>query len=179
MSYIVGVLLIYMDEEDAFWALESLCKNPKYAMEGIWARSMPLLHVRFYQMEKLVEIYLPELHRHFQKFGFFPGMYQATKWFAGLFLPTKMNFRVLVQIIDIYLSEGTKFIFRMGLATLAAMQKELLNSNDESFILLYFTQGPETFTEDVIDTCWKFKLTHQELENLERNYYIERQKAKK
>lgn len=34
MSQIAALLLMYLAEEDAFWALQELMTNPKYAMHG-------------------------------------------------------------------------------------------------------------------------------------------------
>lgn len=34
MSQIAALLLMYMDEEDAFWALSALMADTKYAMHG-------------------------------------------------------------------------------------------------------------------------------------------------
>lgn len=34
MSQIAALLLMYLNEEDAFWALSALMSSPKYAMHG-------------------------------------------------------------------------------------------------------------------------------------------------
>lgn len=36
MSGLAGVLLMYMDEEDAFWSVHILLSDPKYAMHGLY-----------------------------------------------------------------------------------------------------------------------------------------------
>ncbi len=45
MAYIGGLLLMNMDEEDAFWALLSLCESPKY-LAGYYDASMSRWGIR-------------------------------------------------------------------------------------------------------------------------------------
>ena len=43
MSSIAAVLLMYLNEEDAFWALVILIGSPKYAMHGMLIPGLPKL----------------------------------------------------------------------------------------------------------------------------------------
>jgi USP6 N-terminal-like protein len=40
MSGLAGILLMYMDEEEAFWALSILLSDSKYAMHGLFIEGM-------------------------------------------------------------------------------------------------------------------------------------------
>lgn len=42
MSQIAAILLMYLNEEDAFWALSQLLTNSKHAMHGEWEEVPPL-----------------------------------------------------------------------------------------------------------------------------------------
>lgn len=50
MSQITALLLIYMNEEDAFWALVKLLSGHKHAMHGNQA---PLIHYIILSIEKV------------------------------------------------------------------------------------------------------------------------------
>ena len=43
MSGLAGVLLMYFDEEEAFWALSTLLSDKKYAMHGLFIEGEPFL----------------------------------------------------------------------------------------------------------------------------------------
>lgn len=48
MSQIAAILLMYLNEEDAFWALSQLLTNSKHAMHGKHINS-PLLYSQIFQ----------------------------------------------------------------------------------------------------------------------------------
>ncbi|CAG7722992.1 unnamed protein product [Allacma fusca] len=67
MSQIAALLLLYLNEEDAFWALAQLMTNHKYAMHGFFIAGFPKL-VRFQSHhDKILSIMLPKLKKHFDK----------------------------------------------------------------------------------------------------------------
>lgn len=43
MAGVAGILLMYMDEEQAFWALSTFMCNSKYAMHGLFIEGFPKL----------------------------------------------------------------------------------------------------------------------------------------
>ncbi|KAJ8965106.1 hypothetical protein NQ317_005367 [Molorchus minor] len=54
-----GVLLMYMNEEDAFWAVHILLTDPKYAMHGLYKEGFPKLdEVPFSLCLRIWDIYL-------------------------------------------------------------------------------------------------------------------------
>lgn len=48
MAGVAGILLMYMDEEEAFWGLNALFVDEKYAMHGLFIEGFPKL-TRFLQ----------------------------------------------------------------------------------------------------------------------------------
>lgn len=63
-GFIVGLLLMQMPEEEAFAVLVQIMQQ--YRMRDMFKPSMAELGVCMYQLEKLVEEQIPELHIHFQ-----------------------------------------------------------------------------------------------------------------
>ena len=87
-----------MHGEDAFCTLASLADDPKYQMDSLWRPSNTGIQMRFYQMERCVELILPEMSAHFQRNDTISAsMYQAPQWFMTIFLATEMKFEFIAK----------------------------------------------------------------------------------
>lgn len=62
MSFICGVLLFYLNEEDAFWMFVQL--NKTYMLGDLFTPGLPLLQNLVYKLDRLTQILLPELFLH-------------------------------------------------------------------------------------------------------------------
>jgi chemotaxis protein histidine kinase CheA len=125
--FIVGILLMHMPEEDAFHLLTILMRD--YKLRGLFKPSMADLPLRLYQLDRLTQAALPDLHAHFTDLSLEPSMY-ASQWFLTLFassLPLSLVFR----IIDVFLVEGITAVFRAALALLRSSHDALLRQNFE------------------------------------------------
>uniref|UniRef100_A0A1B0DM40 Uncharacterized protein n=1 Tax=Phlebotomus papatasi TaxID=29031 RepID=A0A1B0DM40_PHLPP len=61
MSSVAGLLLMYMDEEEAFWALNILFTEEKYAMHGLFIEGFPKLTLFLGHHDRLLERFMPRL----------------------------------------------------------------------------------------------------------------------
>nr|XP_051680331.1 USP6 N-terminal-like protein [Oryctolagus cuniculus] len=69
LSHVVALLLMYMPEEDSFWALVQLMENSKHAMHGFYKPNAPKLE-RFQQhLGEIVHRVLPSLEKHLEEEG--------------------------------------------------------------------------------------------------------------
>ncbi|KAI9561737.1 hypothetical protein GHT06_012698 [Daphnia sinensis] len=85
MSQIAALLLMYLNEEDAFWGLSNLMADPKWAMHGFFIPGFPKL-LRFQQQhDKIFAKFLPKLKKHFDRQNIDAGLY-TLKWFFQCFL---------------------------------------------------------------------------------------------
>lgn len=82
MSGLAGVLLMYMDEEDAFWALAVLLSDKKYLMHGLYIEGFPKLTRFLAHHDKILTKFMPKLKHHFDKFGLDAILY-SLKWFVS------------------------------------------------------------------------------------------------
>jgi hypothetical protein len=71
ISFIMGALLMYFTETEAFWAFESLMLEPKYAMRKMYLNGLPRLIRNLFVFERLLEYFLPDLFELFVRFSFF------------------------------------------------------------------------------------------------------------
>ena len=115
-----------------------------------------------YQLENLVQEHLPELHVHFQSQGFQTTMY-ASSWFLTLFTTT-LNLSISCRVMDVFLSEGMEFIFKMALGMLIFGKEQLLSMDMEAMLKV---RVAEDFVVSQI-TCNNFFRTASALEVLRR-----------
>lgn len=171
MQSVTALLLMHMTEEEAFWVLASLADDTKYQLENLWRPSMPAIQLRFYQMERMVKLTLPKLAAHFDNHEIISAsMYQASQWFITIFLATNMKFPVLLRLWDIYLNEGLKTVYRMGVGILKYWEKELLKCSFEEMCQFFRTGSAQLEVEEYIRVCFSFKITHAHLAAFERDF---------
>ena len=114
MGFLTALLLIYMDEESAFYCLHSIMK--KYDLEGLYLDGFPSLKKRFFVLLNLIKKFLPKVYDVMQQFEVVPSIY-ASEWFITMFT-RQLDFNVLVRIFDVFFLEGFKVIYRFSIAFL-------------------------------------------------------------
>ncbi|KAF4348097.1 hypothetical protein G4B88_021369 [Cannabis sativa] len=145
MGFLAGLLLLYMSEEDAFWLLVALLKGAVHApMEGLYLVGLPLVQQYLFQFEQLVREFLPKLGEHFTQEMINPSMY-ASQWFITVF-SYSFPFHLALRIWDVFLSEGVKIVFKVGLALLKYCHDDLVKLPFEKLI-----QALRNFPEDAMD----------------------------
>ncbi|KFV48626.1 USP6 N-terminal-like, partial [Gavia stellata] len=148
MSQITALLLMYMNEEDAFWALVKLLSGPKHAMHGMD------FHVTYY------------IARHYLIFGSIfifllflqdsqdmSTSFYTTKWFFQCFLD-RTPFTLSLRIWDIYILEGERILTAMSYTILKLHRKHLMKLQMEELVeFLQESLAKDFFYEDdfVID----------------------------
>ncbi|XP_060742175.1 USP6 N-terminal-like protein [Tachysurus vachellii] len=124
MSQIAAILLMYLNEEDAFWALSQLLTNQKHAMHGFFIPGFPKLHRFQAHHDQILAKLLPKLKRHLDKEQMTTGIY-TTKWFLQCFID-RTPFTLTLRLWDIYILEGEKILPAMAYTTLRIHKKRLL-----------------------------------------------------
>lgn len=127
MSFIAALLLIYMDEENAFYCLHSIMK--KYELEGFYLEGFPMLRKKFYVLLNLMKRFVPKVYQLLYENRVSPTLY-ASEWFITLFTRL-LDFNVLVRIFDVFLLEGFKVIFRFTIAVMKIKQDEIIKTNGD------------------------------------------------
>jgi len=153
MNFIAGFLLMMLKEEEtAFKAMIQLLE--RFNMANLFNSDLPMLKLFFYQLDRLVSIFEPDLHTHF-KDEMINSSYFASAWFITLFTKSiKYNAQSNLSIDDVQLSEpllqlwdyflvaGWKAILKMGLFVLRDSSSELLQLSFEE-ILNEITEKPK------------------------------------
>ncbi|KAK3287638.1 hypothetical protein CYMTET_4862 [Cymbomonas tetramitiformis] len=125
MGFVAGLLLLYMGEEDAFWLLVALLKGAVHTpMEGLYRPGLPLVRQYLFQFERLLQETCPTLGAHFDKEMIDSSMY-ASQWFITVY-SYSLQFDLVVRIWDIFMLEGMKVVFRVGISLMKYAEEELL-----------------------------------------------------
>ena len=126
MGFISALLLTYMEEESAFWILNSMID--KYKMEGFYLIGFPGLEKAFYIMMSIIKKHLKKIYDLLLKYQMVPSMF-ASQWFITVF-SVNLRYEILVRIFDVFLLEGQKILYRIAFG--------ILKLNEGFIILFYF-----------------------------------------
>lgn len=135
MSGVAGVLLMYMDEEDAFWALSTLLANKKFAMHGLYIEGFPKLTRFLNHHDKIITKFLPKLKKHFDQYNLDSILY-SLKWFFVIFIE-RIPFSLCLRVWDIYLLDGERVVTAMAYTILRLHKNKLLKLKDMDLIVQY------------------------------------------
>lgn len=165
-------------EADVFWMFQSiLIKNDRgLEMEFIWKPTFPKMKLRVFQFDRLLELYLPALHRHFEDMNLSPEVV-VSQWFMTLFsntLPMPFTFHMW----DYVFVANWPGIFRATLAILYVLQERLLEMDLEEVGLLIrdWKRGkfdiPVSFSE-LLGSAETFDIDLNSLVMLQETYAVE------
>lgn len=122
LGFVVGPLLMHMNEPEAFCILVRLME--RYDLRSCYLPSLAGLHLRIYQFQQLLTQHLPDLAAHFEHLKIEP-LY-VSQWFLSFFAVT-CPLPMLLRIYDVILSEGaTETLMRVALSLMQRNQKRLM-----------------------------------------------------
>lgn len=132
MSQITALLLIYMNEEDAFWALVKLLSGQKHAMHGFFVPGFPKL-MRFQEHhDRILKKTMPKLKQHLDVQEVHTSLY-TMKWFFQCFLD-RTPFTLTLRIWDIYILEGERVLPAMSYTVLKLHKKHMMKLSMEELV---------------------------------------------
>ncbi|TRM64764.1 rab-GTPase-TBC domain-containing protein [Schizophyllum amplum] len=137
------LLLVYGDEEDAFWVLaamiERLLPEDFFSPSLLPSRACPMVLMDYVQEQ------LPKLHAHLIDVGIdLPAI--CFSWFLSLFtdcLPVETLFRLW----DVFMVNGLDVLFRVALAILKMNEQELLQCESISAVYVALESLPTRMWE--------------------------------
>ncbi|XP_034118594.1 ecotropic viral integration site 5 ortholog isoform X4 [Drosophila nasuta] len=168
-GFIVGLLLMQMPEEEAFAVLVQIMQQ--HRMRHMFKPSMSELGLCMYQLENLVQEQIPDMHIHFQQQGFQTTMY-ASSWFLTLYTTT-LNVNLSCRIMDVFLSEGMEFIFKVALALLLTGKESLLCLDMEAMLKFFQKELPgrvEADPEGFFNLAYSLKINTKRMKKMEKEY---------
>jgi len=116
MSFIVATLMTFVSPEETLGLFVSLFNEDKFMLRQVYQPGLTGLEYSNYIHLCLMKKYIPKLHDKMLAEGFSPQMYTGS-WFMTCFC-NYFEYHLVVRILDIYLVEGRKTLFRIALAIL-------------------------------------------------------------
>ncbi|XP_041115689.1 TBC1 domain family member 4-like isoform X2 [Polyodon spathula] len=122
ISFVAGVLLLHMSEEQAFQML-------KFVMYDLGVRKqyrpdMISLQIQMYQLSRLLHDYHRDLYNHLEKNEVSPSLY-AAPWFLTL-LSSQFPLSFVARVFDILFLQGMDVIFKVALSLLSSHEARIM-----------------------------------------------------
>ncbi|XP_067950772.1 USP6 N-terminal-like protein [Watersipora subatra] len=132
MSQIAALLLMYMDEEEAFWGLSELLTNKKHAMHGLFIPGFPKLMRYQNHFELVLKKHSSKIYKYMNANMIPPSLY-AIKWFMQCFLD-RTPFPLTLRLWDVFMLEGERILIPMAYTIFKFHGKKLLKMPMERFV---------------------------------------------
>lgn len=149
INFLASVLLIYCNEEEAFWLLATLCENllPDYyntrvvgavvdqgILDELTLEHLPNLHDKLNQLGKFCKMIkflcITLICNRYSIFSVGMTNMISLSWFLTIFLCV-MPYESAVNVMDCFFYDGAKVIFQVALMLLEWNQEKLLQCRDE------------------------------------------------
>ncbi|XP_078405957.1 rab GTPase-activating protein 1 isoform X2 [Cetorhinus maximus] len=175
-SFLAAVLLLHMPEEQAFSVLVKIMFD--YGLRELFKQNFEDLHCKFYQLERLMQEYIPDLYNHFLNISLEAHMY-ASQWFLTLFT-AKFPLYMVFHIIDLLLCEGISVIFNVALALLKTSKDDLLLTDFEGALKFFRVQLPKRYRSEenakkLMELACSLKISQKKLKKYEKEYLVMRE----
>ncbi|GAB6031470.1 hypothetical protein CHUAL_009238 [Chamberlinius hualienensis] len=173
LSFLAAALLLHMPEEQAFAVLTKIMFS--YNLRSLFKDYFEALHLKLFQLEKLIQDYMPDLYDHFQELTVETHMF-GSQWFLTLFT-AKFPLFLVFHILDVFLCEGMDSIFKVSLALLLMSKKELLSLDFEGVLKYFRVSLPKKYRHEetarlLIRTAVGLRISVKKLTKYEREYFI-------
>uniref|UniRef100_H2PTB7 Rab GTPase-activating protein 1 n=1 Tax=Pongo abelii TaxID=9601 RepID=H2PTB7_PONAB len=175
-SFLAAVLLLHMPEEQAFSVLVKIMFD--YGLRELFKQNFEDLHCKFYQLERLMQEYIPDLYNHFLDISLEAHMY-ASQWFLTLFT-AKFPLYMVFHIIDLLLCEGISVIFNVALGLLKTSKDDLLLTDFEGALKFFRVQLPKRYRSEenakkLMELACNMKISQKKLKKYEKEYHTMRE----
>uniref|UniRef100_A0A4W3I9L1 TBC1 domain family member 4 n=1 Tax=Callorhinchus milii TaxID=7868 RepID=A0A4W3I9L1_CALMI len=131
LSFVAGILLLHMSEEDAFRMLKFLMYD--MGLRRQYRPDMIILQIQMYQLSRLLHDYHRDLYCHFEENEISPSLY-AAPWFLTMFA-SQFPLGFVARVFDMIFLQGSEVIFKVALSLLGSHKPLILqHENLESIV---------------------------------------------
>ncbi|XP_044260359.1 TBC1 domain family member 1 isoform X2 [Tribolium madens] len=151
MSFVAGVLLLHMEESQAFFLLRHLMFRRGLRLQ--YLPDMVGLQVKLYQLSRLLHDQLPDLYNHFDFYEVAPTLY-AAPWLLTIFA-SQFPLGFVTRVFDLIFLESPDVIFRVAIALLTFHKDNLLACDSFEEIMNYLKNKLPTIDKPTLDKIMK------------------------
>ncbi|KAH9369848.1 hypothetical protein HPB48_004026 [Haemaphysalis longicornis] len=177
LSFLAAALLLHMPEEQAFGVFCKVMSG--YGLRDLFRNSFECLHLKLFQLERLMEDQLPQLHTHFLDLGVEAHMF-GSQWFLTLFT-AKFPLHVVFFILDLFLLDGIDTLFQVAVALLTLSCRDLLALDFEGVLKHFRVAVPKKYRSEeaaklLLKTAVGIKV--KKLKRYEREYQAHKEQER-
>uniref|UniRef100_A0A8C3ABH8 TBC1 domain family member 4 n=1 Tax=Cyclopterus lumpus TaxID=8103 RepID=A0A8C3ABH8_CYCLU len=143
ISFLAGVLLLHMSEDQAFDMLKFLMYD--LGIRQQFRPDMVSLQVQMYQLSRLLHDYHRDLYNHLEEHEIGPSLY-AAPWFLTLFA-SQFPLNFVSRVFDFVFVEGTGVIFKVALCLLSSHEGAIVECDSFESIVDYLKTTLPTLTQ--------------------------------
>ncbi|KAM5147694.1 TBC1 domain family member 4 isoform 2-T2 [Callospermophilus lateralis] len=171
ISFVAGVLLLHMSEEQAFEMLKFLMYDLGFRKQ--YRPDMMSLQIQMYQLSRLLHDYHRDLYNHLEENEISPSLY-AAPWFLTLFA-SQFSLGFVARVFDIIFLQGTEVIFKVALSLLSSQETLIMEcENFENIVEFLKNTLPDMNTsemEKIITQVFEMDISKQ-LHAYEVEYHV-------
>ncbi|XP_016911320.1 TBC1 domain family member 1 isoform X2 [Apis cerana] len=151
LSFVAGVLLLHMSEDQAFFLLRHLMF--RRGLRKLYLPDMAALQLYLYQLSRLLHDRLALIYNHFDKHEVSPTLY-AAPWLLTLFA-SQFPLGFVTRVFDLLFLESTEVLFRVSMALLQEHQDQLLKCDSFEEIMEYLKTRVSAVDKEILDRVMK------------------------
>ncbi|CAL1684382.1 unnamed protein product [Lasius platythorax] len=151
LSFVAGVLLLHMAEDQAFFLLRHLMF--RRGLRKLYLPDMAALQLHLYQLSRLLHDRLPTIYNHFDKHEVSPTLY-AAPWLLTLFA-SQFPLGFVTRVFDLLFLENSEVLFRVSVALLEEHQDQLLSCDNFEEIMEYLKTRVPAVDKQSLDRIMK------------------------
>uniref|UniRef100_A0A3P8X9B5 TBC1 domain family member 4 n=1 Tax=Esox lucius TaxID=8010 RepID=A0A3P8X9B5_ESOLU len=171
ISFVAGILLLHMSEDQAFDMLKFLMYDLGFRRQ--YRPDMTSLQIQMYQLSRLLHDYHRELYNHLEEHEICPSLY-AAPWFLTLFA-SQFPLGYVARIFDILFVQGNEVIFKVALCLLSSHEGEIVECDSFEAIVDYLKTTIPNLTptqmEETISKVLEMDISKQ-LHTYEVEYHV-------
>lgn len=122
LSFVAGILLLHMSEEEAFKMLKFLMFD--MGLRKQYRPDMIILQIQMYQLSRLLHDYHRDLYNHLEEYEIGPSLY-AAPWFLTVFA-SQFPLGFVARVFDMIFLQGSEVIFKVALSLLGSHKPLIL-----------------------------------------------------
>nr|XP_033803443.1 TBC1 domain family member 1 isoform X2 [Geotrypetes seraphini] len=171
LSFVAGVLLLHMSEEDAFKMLKFLMYD--MGLRKQYRPDMIILQVQMYQLSRLLHDYHRDLYDHLEEYEIGPSLY-AAPWFLTMFA-SQFPLGFVARVFDMIFFQGSEVIFKVALSLLGSHKPLILQHENLEAIVDFIKNTLPNLglvqMEKTINQVFEMDISKQ-LQAYEVEYYV-------
>ena len=144
MSFIAAILILNLDEAEAFIVFANLINWP--CLAAFYSVEQAAMERYYSTFTTHLSSNLPSLASHFSRLGLRPDLY-ILDWWMTLFSKCA-PLDITCRIWDLLIRDGEEFLFKASLGILSLYEERLLNESDFIVLAQFLSKLPDNLDSD-------------------------------